>query len=173
MDFILRFLGYVEGGLADFFFFAEFHRHGRLTKGLNSTFIALIPKKENPQRLADFRPISLVSSLYKIMSKVLANKLRKVVCKVVYESQTTFVQGRQILDEILIANEIADDARRIKKDLLLFQVDFEKAYDWVDWRFLGDVMIKMNFLLLWCKWIFECVTIASASVLANERASTR
>ena len=64
-------------------FFAEFYRHGKLTKGLNSTFIALIPKVESPQRVADFCPISLVSSVYKILSKVLANRVRKVVGNVV------------------------------------------------------------------------------------------
>jgi hypothetical protein len=64
-------------------FFAEFYRNGKLTKGLNSTFIVLIPKVESPQRVADFRPISLVSSLYKILSKVLANRLRNVIGNVV------------------------------------------------------------------------------------------
>ncbi|PNX59572.1 cysteine-rich receptor-like protein kinase, partial [Trifolium pratense] len=58
-------------------FISEFHRNGKLTKGLNSTFIALIPKVESPQRLNDFRPISLVGSLYKILAKVLANRLRQ------------------------------------------------------------------------------------------------
>ena len=71
----------------------EFHRNGRLTKGLNNTFIALISKVENPRRLKDFRLISLVCNLYKILSKVLANRLRKVVDKVVSESQSAFVQG--------------------------------------------------------------------------------
>jgi len=64
-------------------FFADFHRNGKLTKGIYITFIYFIPKVESPQRLADIRPISLVGCLYKILSKVLANKLRKVVCKVV------------------------------------------------------------------------------------------
>jgi hypothetical protein len=64
-------------------FFAEFYRNGKLTKGLSSTFIVLIPKVECPERVADFRPISLVSSLYKILSKVLANRLRNVIGNVV------------------------------------------------------------------------------------------
>jgi len=60
-----------------------------------------------------------------------------------------------------------DDACRLKKDLLLFKIDFEKAYDLVDWRFLGEVMIKMNFPLDWCKWILECVTTYSMSMFVN------
>jgi len=105
-------------------FLAEFYHNGKLTKGLNSTFIALIPKVENPQRVADFRPISLVSSVYKILSKVLANRLRMVVGNVV----SAFIKGKQILDGILIANELVDDAKGKKKDLLMFKVDFEKAF---------------------------------------------
>jgi len=74
-------------------FFAEFYHNGKLTKGLNSTFIALIPKVESPQRVADFRPIALVSSVYKILSKVLPNRLRMVVGNVVSASQSAFYKG--------------------------------------------------------------------------------
>ncbi|GAU49175.1 hypothetical protein TSUD_133700 [Trifolium subterraneum] len=102
-------------------FVSEFHRNGRLAKGLNSTFIALIPKVDSPQRLNDFRPISLVGSLYKILAKVLANRLRLVIRSVVSETQATFVKDRQILDGNLIANEVVDEARKAKKELLLFK----------------------------------------------------
>jgi len=106
--------------------------------------------------VADFRPIALVSSVYKILSKVLANRLRMVVGNVVSASQSAFIKGRQILDGILIANELVDDAKCNNKELLLFKVDFEKAYDSVDWRYLDEVMVKMNFPRLWCSWIMEC-----------------
>jgi hypothetical protein len=144
-------------------FITEFHRNGKLTKGLNSTFIALIPRVDSPQRLNDFRPISLVGSLYKI----LANRLRIVIGSVISETQTAFVKDRHILDNILIANEVVDEARRLKKELLLFKVDFEKAYDSVDWGYLDAVMGKMGFPTLWRKWIRECVSTATASVLVN------
>ncbi|MCH85138.1 cysteine-rich receptor-like protein kinase, partial [Trifolium medium] len=148
-------------------FISEFHRNGRLTKGLNSTFIALISKVDSPQRLNDFRPISLVGSLYKILAKVLANRLRLVIGSVISESQTAFVKDRQILDGILIANEVVDEARKSKKELMLFKVDFEKAYDSVDWDYLDVVMGRMSFPTLWKKWIKECVCSATASVLVN------
>ncbi|GAU39864.1 hypothetical protein TSUD_69120 [Trifolium subterraneum] len=81
-----------------------------MSKGLNSTFIALIPKVDCPQRLNDLRPISLVGSLYKILAKVLANRLRLMIGSVISESKIAFVKDRQILDGILIANEAVDEA---------------------------------------------------------------
>ena len=113
-------------------FISDFHQNGKLARGINNTFIALIPKVDSPQRLNDFRPISLVGCLYKILSKVLANRLRMVIGKVISDTQSAFVKERQILDGILIANEVVDKARKTKKELLLFKVDFEKAYDSVD-----------------------------------------
>jgi len=108
-----------------------------------------------------------VGSLYKILAKVLANRLRAVMGLVISDSQSAFIKGRQILDGVLVANEIVDDARKLCKELLLFKVDFEKAYDTVDWGYLEEVMTKMGFPPLWRKWINECVGTAKASVLVN------
>lgn len=110
----------------------EFHRNGKLSKGVNYTFIALIPKVNSLQRFNDFRPISMVGYMYKVLAKVLVNRLRAVMGSVVSDSQSAFVKGKQILDGILIANEAVDEARHLKKELILFKVDFEKAYDSVD-----------------------------------------
>ena len=132
-------------------FLVEFHRNGKLTKGINSTFIALIPKVDNPHRLNDFRPISLVGSMYKILAKVLVNRLCFVIGSVISDSQSAFIKGRQILDGILVANEAVDEARKCKKELILFKADFEKAYDSIDWIYLDEVMFKMRFPTLWRK----------------------
>ncbi|MCI21997.1 cysteine-rich receptor-like protein kinase [Trifolium medium] len=140
---------------------SEFHRNGKLTKGLNSTFIALIPKVDSPQRLNDFRPISLVGSLYKILAKVLANRVHLVIGSVIFETQTAFVKDRQILDGILIANEVVDEARRFNKELMLFKVDFEKAYDSVDW---------VTWMMLWGVCLFRrCGGHGSENVLVRLR----
>lgn len=108
-------------------FMVEFHRNGKLTKGINSTFIALIPKVTSPQRLNDFRPISLVGCIYKVLAKILANRLREVVGSVVSKSQSAFVKGKHILDSILIANEVVDEARRMNKELMLFKVNLKRC----------------------------------------------
>ncbi|MCH80812.1 cysteine-rich receptor-like protein kinase, partial [Trifolium medium] len=90
-----------------------------------------------------------IMSLYKILSKVLVNRLRQVVGSVVSEVQSAFVKERQILDGTLVANEVVDDACKQQKELVLFKVDFEKAYDSVDWGYLDDVMRRMAFPVLW------------------------
>ncbi|KAK2654817.1 hypothetical protein Ddye_014673 [Dipteronia dyeriana] len=84
----------------------EFHRNGLVVEELNKSFIALIPKCIDPKTMKDFRPISLVGALYKILEKVLANCMRKVINSVVGETQMAFVRNRQILDSLVIAEEI-------------------------------------------------------------------
>ena len=89
-------------------FFKDFHDQGKFIKSINASFIVLIPKKGGVEDLKDFRPISLVGSLYKLFANVLANKLKKVVGKIDSKSQNAFVEERQILDASLIANEAID-----------------------------------------------------------------
>jgi len=105
--------------------------------------------------------------MYKIFAKVLANRLCFIIGSVISDTQSTFVKGRQILDGILVANEVVDDAWECKKDLLLFKVDFEKAYDSIDLRYLDEVMHKMGFPVLWRKSIKECIGTATTSGLVN------
>lgn len=95
-------------------FMQEFHVNGKLVRGSNSSFIVLIPKKDNPQKVSDFRPISLIGCMYKVLSKVLANRLRRVMHLLISDCQSAFIKGRQILDSIMIANEMVDDAKRKK-----------------------------------------------------------
>ncbi|RVW66282.1 Transposon TX1 uncharacterized 149 kDa protein [Vitis vinifera] len=86
--------------------FKEFFEYGSFAKSLNTTFLVLIPKKGGADDLGDFRPISLIGSLYKLLAKVLANRLKKVLDRVVSVDQNAFVRGRQILDASLVANEV-------------------------------------------------------------------
>ena len=85
-------------------FFRDFHERGRFVKSLNATFLTLVPKKGGAEDLKDFKPISLVGSLYKLLANVLANRLKKVLRKMITESQNAFLEGRQIL----ITNEVVD-----------------------------------------------------------------
>ncbi|RVW36137.1 putative ribonuclease H protein [Vitis vinifera] len=94
------------------------------------------------KKISDYRPISLITSLYKIIVKVLTGCLRGLLHETIHSTQRAFVQGRQILDAILIANEIVDEKKRSGEEGVVFKIDFEKAYDHVNWDFLDHVMEK-------------------------------
>ncbi|XP_028080046.1 uncharacterized protein LOC114281693 [Camellia sinensis] len=145
----------------------EFHANGKLAKGINSSFITLIPKKENPVGLGDYRPISLISSIYKIVAKILSKRLRRVMPKIISEVQTAFLRGRHIIDGVLIANEVVDLWKRSKKKGLILKLDFEKAYDSVNWEFLYSMMKNFGFGEKWVGWIKTCISTARISVLVN------
>lgn len=92
--------------------FDNFFANGEFDKRINKSFFALIPKVQNPSNFKEFRPICLVGCLYKIVEKVLAHSLHRVVGKVVGECQFSFIKGRQILDCALVANEVVDSVRK-------------------------------------------------------------
>ena len=127
----------------------------------------LIAKKRDAEDLRDFRLISLVGGLYKWLAKVLANRLKLVLAKVISNAQNVFVGGRQIMDAVLIANEAIDSILKSKGGTILCKLDIEKVYDHVERYFLFSVLEKMGFGEKWIRWIKWCVSTASSSVLVN------
>ena len=127
----------------------------------------LIPKKQNVEDLKDLRPISLVGGLYKILAKVLANRIKRVLSKVISSEQSAFVEGRQILDVVLIANEAVDTIIRRKESGIVCKLDIEKAYDHLSWEFLIQVLDKMGFGKRWVSWVKWCISTASFSIMVN------
>lgn len=93
--------------------------------------------------------------IYKAISKVLTNK-----CRIISKNRLTFIHERQILDGILVLNEIANEAGRKKKEVIIFKVNFGKAYDSVDWNFIVFGIEKMRFHEKCTKWINECLSLS-------------
>ena len=146
---------------------ANFYDNGFIPKGCNASFVALIPKVKDPVTLEQYRPISLVGALYKILAKVLAGRIKNVLSSVIDECQSAFLKNRGILDSVLLANEVVEDLRREGKSGLCLKVDFEKAYDSVRWEFLYDMLNRMGFDSRWVMWIKGCLESATVSVLVN------
>ncbi|GJR49569.1 RNA-directed DNA polymerase, eukaryota [Tanacetum coccineum] len=145
----------------------EFFRVGKIPKGVNSSFIALIPKIKEANMVKDFRPISLIGSFYKIIAKILANRLVTVLGDIVSDVQSAFVKDRQILDGPFILNELLQWCKSKKIRSFLLKIDFEKAYDSVRWDYLDDALKKFGFGEKWCGWIQECLRSSWGSVLVN------
>ena len=150
--------------------FDEFHRSGIINQSTNASFIVLLPKKSMAKKISDYRPISLVTSLYKIIAKVLAERLRGVLHETIHSNQGAFVQGRQILDVVLTANEIVDEKRRLEEEGVVFKIDFEKDYDHVSWDFLDHMLEKKGFSPRWRKWMRGCLSSVSFAILVNGNA---
>ncbi|GJR88484.1 RNA-directed DNA polymerase, eukaryota, reverse transcriptase zinc-binding domain protein [Tanacetum coccineum] len=145
----------------------HFFNHGDIPDGCNSSFIALIPKVPDANLVKDFRPISLIGSIYKIIAKILANRLVAVLGDIVNEVQSAFITGRQILDGPFILNEVLQWCNKKNKKSLIFKVYFEKAYDSVRWDFLDDVLKKFGFENKWCNWIQCCLKSSRGSIIVN------
>ncbi|XP_058725579.1 uncharacterized protein LOC131596860 [Vicia villosa] len=152
-------------------FCSDFYSRGKLVKSISSAFIALIPKNHNPQDLTEYRPICLVGSLYKILSKMLAARVKKVMGRLISCNQSAFVPGRNMLDGVLLVNEVIDWAKRNKSSCLLLKVDFEKAYDSLSWNFLRDMLVRMGFGKRWLMWMDACIFSSHLSVLVNGSAT--
>ena len=129
--------------------FRDFFAIGKFVKSPNSTFLVMVPNKEGADDFKDFRPISLVGSLYKLIAKVLANRLKKVMRSVVNKAQNIFVEGKQILDASLIANKVIDSMVRRKEKGIFCKLDVEKAYDKLNWKFLLVVLREKGFGNKW------------------------
>ena len=108
-----------------------------------------------------------VGCTYKIVVKILANKLKKVMPFIIHERQSTFIEGRHLLHSIMIANEVVDEAKRYQKSCLVFKVDYEKVYDSACWGFLFYMLKRMGFCSKWIQWMEGFLKSTLVSVLVN------
>jgi hypothetical protein len=135
----------------------------------NETTIVMIPKVDNPERVAQFRPISLCNVVYKVISKVLSNRLRVILPEIISNHQSVFVPRRLITDNILLAYECIHTMKKKKgkRGLCAVKLDMHKAYDRVEWSFLEKIMSKLGFDQRWIKIIMACVSSVRYKVRFN------
>lgn len=140
-----------------------------LTPSLNDTFLVLIPKCEKPEFPTQFRPIGLCNVAYKIITKAIVNRIKPLMPKLTSCTQTSFVPGRQITDNIVIVQEVIHTMRRKQsgKGLMTLKIDFEKAYDRLKWSFIRDTLCEMNLPIRLIEIIMECITASSLQILWN------
>ncbi|KAA0055625.1 LINE-1 retrotransposable element ORF2 protein [Cucumis melo var. makuwa] len=149
--------------------FKKFHDNCIINKAVNVTNIALIAKKDKCSVPADYRPISLTTSLYKLIAKVIAERLKETLPLTVAENQMAFVKGRQITDAILIANEAIDYWRVKKIKGFVIKLDLEKAFDKINWSFIDFMLLKKGYPIKWRRWIKACISSVQYSIIINGR----
>ena len=144
--------------------------HGMFISEINRTNIALVPKNKNPQRMTDFRPISLCNVVYKLISKTLANCLKAILPFIILENQSAFMANRLIIDNALVCYEIMHylkHKRNGNDSFIAAKLDMSKAFDRVEWYFIEMVMRKMGFNESWIGLVMKCLTSVTYSVIIN------
>ncbi|XP_016700140.1 uncharacterized protein [Gossypium hirsutum] len=138
---------------------------------VNFTKIVLIPKTSAANSMSSCHPISLCSVLYKVISKVLANRLRIVLEDCIDEAQGAFVPRRLISDNVLVAYELMHTLKKKrlgKKGSFALKLDMSKAYDRVEWGFIECMMLRMEFDARWVELIMHSISSVSYSVMVND-----
>jgi hypothetical protein len=135
----------------------------------NHTHIDLIPKQSRAHTVHHFRPISLCNIVYKIITKILANRLKVMLPKFISPLQSAFVPSKNIQDNTILAHELLHSFKhkRGKGGFMFLNMDTEKAFDKIEWDFILAIMQKLGFHSSWLNWIKLCISSSSFSILLN------
>lgn len=149
----------------------HFFTSGSLPRTINSTHVRLIPKSTTAKLVSDYRPIALCNVYYKIISKLLAHRLKQILPDLISENQSAFVHGRAITDNILISHEVLHflkTSEASKHCSMAVKTDMSKAYDRLEWDFIEAVLLRLGFHAVWTNWIMQCIRTVTYSYLVNE-----
>ncbi|XP_019257824.1 PREDICTED: uncharacterized protein LOC109236049 [Nicotiana attenuata] len=131
----------------------DFFHTGKMFQAINCTTLTLIPKVANPVTIKDFRPIACCTVLYKLISKVIAGRLQKVMPHIISEAQAGFIPGRKIADNIILAHELVESYNRKQiSPRCMLKVDMMKAYDSVEWVYLDQLLEYLCFPTKFNNW---------------------
>ncbi|XP_074306305.1 uncharacterized protein LOC141641547 [Silene latifolia] len=146
----------------------DFFLSGQMLKQLNNTNLVLIPKTENPISVKEFRPIACCNTLYKVISKLLCNRLAAILPNLINSSQSAFIKGRSIMGNILISQDLVRlYTRKSMSPRCMLKVDLRKAYDSIEWKFVHQMLQSLNFPPKFIQWLMNCITTTSYSIVLN------
>ena len=144
--------------------FLEFEIHNLDLGRLNYGVITLIPKLKEATKIQQYRPICLLNVSFKIFTKALMLRFENCMSRITNVCQSAFIKGRNIMDGVMALHEVLHDTKIKKKDGLILKLDFEKAYDKLNWDFLFSCLRQRGFCEKWCRWIKLVVTGGTLSV---------
>ena len=147
----------------------SFFRSGRILSDLNETFIALIPKKNGSCNFNQFRLISLCNVCYKVISKIIVSRLRPLLSRMIDPTQVAFVPNKWITENVVIAQEVVHSFKKTKKKkgFLGIKIDFQKAYNRMEWNFFSLTLKAFGFSNKFTNLIHQCLSTMQYSVLLN------
>jgi exonuclease III len=145
----------------------ESRTSGQVLQAFNATFLTLIPKEERVTNPKHFRPIALCNVIYKIITKVIANRLKPILPFVISKEQAGYVEGRQIMDNVILAHEVINSLKSTKIPGMLIKLDLSKAFDKASWQYLRAILNSFGFDQDWVNWIMNLTSSAFFSILVN------
>lgn len=150
-------------------FVLQAFQKGHFPAEMNQTLVVLIPKTSSPQDATQFRPIALTNVVVKLITKIIANRLRRVIDKLISPTQCAFIPGRHSTDNVIIAQELIHTmwTKRGRKGFMAAKIDLKKAYDRVHWPFLQRLLAHVGFSQPMVQLIMFSITSASLSILWN------
>ena len=141
----------------------------KMLEYLNKTHLVLIPKIQGPETLGNYRPISLCNTTYKIVSKIIVNRIRPVLQNLISPVQTAFVPGRKGTDNAIIVQELIHSISKAKgkEGYMAIKIDLEKAYDKLEWSFIKEHLFHINLPTDLIELIMSCISSITTTILFN------
>jgi retron-type reverse transcriptase len=136
-------------------------------QAINSSFITLVPKVNNPTGVNDFRPISLLNCVLKIITKLMADKVQSVILSLIHTNQYGFIKSRTIQDCLAWTYEYIYQCQHSRKEIVVLKLDFTKAFDTVEHNTILEMMKHLGFDDKWRQWTQTILGSGSSSILLN------
>lgn len=139
----------------------------QVLSALNATFLTLIPKEERVTHPKQFRPIALCNVIYKIITKVIALRLKPILPFIISKDQSGYVEGRQILDNVILVHEVIHLLKTTRIPGMFIKLDLSKDFDCLGWNYMHFLLATFSFSRDWIIWILKITSSTFFSSLVN------